>query len=95
VVRPDGAESGAADDLLGQDVRVTVVAAQSESEVLAVPVSAIVSTQDGQTSVTVSENGGQHQVDVVVDIVAGGFAEVSAVTGQDLEAGDAVVVGAS
>ncbi|MGW4803372.1 peptidoglycan-binding protein [Kitasatospora sp. NPDC004272] len=80
--------------LEGQDVRITVVAASTQGEVLAVPASAVSSGVDGRTSVTVLEPGGARRtVEVATGVVADNFVEVRPATGAALNPGDQVVVG--
>jgi hypothetical protein len=84
---------GDARSFLGQDVRVTLVASSSHGKVLVVPVSAIVTTADGHTSVVVDADGGQRTVDVTVGITSEGLAQVTPQGGGSLAAGSRVVVG--
>ncbi|MEU8923459.1 peptidoglycan-binding protein [Kitasatospora sp. NPDC048545] len=80
--------------LEGQDVRITVVAASTPGEVLAVPASAISSGVDGRTSVSVvAPDGSRRTVEVTAGVVADGFVEVGPATGTALAPGEQVVVG--
>ncbi|WP_411293208.1 peptidoglycan-binding protein [Streptomyces sp. CBMA156] len=91
VVTPDAPWDPA---LEGQDVRITVVAASTQGEVLAVPSSAISSGVDGRTSVSVAgPDGARRAVDVTAGVAADGFVEVKPAAGAELKAGEQVVVG--
>lgn len=77
----------------GQNVRVTITAAATDGNVLAVPEGAITAPADGQTSVTVvTSTGERRRVRVEAGISADGFVEVTPVGGP-LKAGEQVVVG--
>ncbi len=77
----------------GLDVRVTITAAQTEGEVLVVPVSAVSAGADGRTTVSVlGQEGTVRRVEVRVGVNGNGFVEVSAIN-EALRAGDRVVVG--
>ncbi|MFJ9109614.1 peptidoglycan-binding protein [Streptomyces sp. NPDC102283] len=83
-----------ADALSGREVRVTVAAAQSRGKVFAVPVTALVSTPDGSSAVSVLRaDGRRDRVKVRPGMEADGFVEVGPVEGDVLVAGDQVVVG--
>ncbi|MFE4513259.1 peptidoglycan-binding protein [Kitasatospora sp. NPDC056783] len=91
VVTPDAPWDPA---LEGQDVRITVVAASTQGEVLAVPSSAISSGVDGRTSVSVAgADGTRRTVEVTAGVAADGFVEVKAAAGAELKPGEQVVVG--
>ncbi|WP_406053677.1 peptidoglycan-binding protein [Streptomyces sp. NBC_01077] len=92
VVRPNQA---IASSLTGQDVRVTVEAASTVAKALVVPVSAISSSADGKSVVTVVEDSGaQRRVVVKASTSGDGFIAVSPSAGETLREGDEVVVGA-
>ncbi|MGW2253582.1 peptidoglycan-binding protein [Kitasatospora sp. NPDC001660] len=79
--------------LEGQDVRITIVEAATSGEVLAVPASAISSSVDGRTTVTVAAaDGSRRPVEVTAGVVADNYVQVTAKNG-DLRAGDPVLVG--
>ncbi|MQY05316.1 hypothetical protein ACRB68_33890 [Actinomadura sp. RB68] len=79
--------------LNNQDARITVTAAATESQVLAVPEGAITAPADGQASVTVlTGKGERRRVPVIAGMSADGFVEVRPQGGQ-LHEGDKVVVG--
>ncbi|WP_354641198.1 peptidoglycan-binding domain-containing protein [Kitasatospora camelliae] len=78
---------------LGEEVRLTVQAAASTEPVLVVPVSAVASTPDGKTQVTVVRDGRREQVEVVCGMTGGGSVEVRPVEGAVLADGEQVVVG--
>ncbi|GGN83225.1 hypothetical protein GCM10010112_61340 [Actinoplanes lobatus] len=80
-------------DLAGQDVRLTVTAASSESEVLVVPLAAVSAGADGKTSVTVVDGTARRRVEVVPGLVGDGFVQVTTVDGAALEPGAQVLVG--
>lgn len=82
-------------ELVNANVRVTVLAASTESEVLVVPLAAVSSTADGATRVSVLNGADVDPMDVAVSagISADGFVEVTASGSDALEAGDRVVVG--
>lgn len=91
VITPDAPWDPA---LEGQDVRITVVAASTQGEVLAVPSSAISSGVDGRTSVSVAgADGTRRTVEVTAGVAADGFVEVRPAAGADLRPGEQVVVG--
>ncbi|MFE7588675.1 peptidoglycan-binding protein [Kitasatospora sp. NPDC057512] len=91
VVTPDAPWDPA---LEGQDVRITVVAASTQGEVLAVPSSAISSGVDGRTSVSVAgADGTRRTVEVTAGVAADGFVEVKPAAGAELRPGEQVVVG--
>lgn len=79
--------------LNGENVQLTVVAASSKGEVLAVPSSAVSTSADGLTGVTVREGRTERRVPVSVGVSGDGFVQVTPVEGARLEAGDQVVVG--
>lgn len=76
----------------GLDVRLTITAAQTDGDVLIVPLSAVSSAADGKTTVTVVAGDAQRRVDVRPGISGDGFVEVAPLDGV-LNAGDLVVVG--
>ncbi|MFD4660175.1 peptidoglycan-binding protein [Kitasatospora sp. NPDC058444] len=91
VITPDAPWDPA---LEGQDVRITVVAASTQGEVLAVPSSAISSGVDGRTSVSVAgADGTRRTVEVTAGVAADGFVEVRPAAGAELRPGEQVVVG--
>ncbi|MEU1288736.1 peptidoglycan-binding protein [Kitasatospora sp. NPDC005856] len=91
VITPDAPWDPA---LEGQDVRITVVAASTQGEVLAVPSSAISSGVDGRTSVSVAgADGTRRTVEVTAGVAADGFVEVRPAAGTELRPGEQVVVG--
>ncbi|MFJ1751599.1 peptidoglycan-binding protein [Kitasatospora sp. NPDC088134] len=79
--------------LTAQDVRVTVAAASSEGKVLVVPVSAVSSTADGRTVVTVLRAGRRERVEVTPGISGDGCAEIRPTAPGTVVEGDRVVVG--
>lgn len=86
----------------GQDVKVRVVSAVTDTEVLAVPVTAIVSNGSGDTEVVVVRKGATsvsdadpRRVAVTVGAVGGGWAEVTPGDGAELSEGDPVQLSAS
>ncbi|OKK10382.1 hypothetical protein AMK33_14295 [Streptomyces sp. CB02400] len=79
--------------LNGENVQLTVVAASSEGEVLAVPSSAVSTGADGLTAVTVRKGRTELRVPVTVGMSGDGFVQVTPVEGARLEAGARVVVG--
>jgi hypothetical protein len=83
----------------GQDVRVSVVGAQSAGEVLAVPVTAVFGDPSGGRSVVVVEpaptpdgEATQRRLAVTVGVVGGGWAEVTPVDKAGLDAGMTVML---
>lgn len=79
---------------LGADVRVTITAGSTGSEVLVVPVAAINTGVDQTTTVTVQRpDGTQRTVQVQAGVTANGFVQVSPVGSAELGPGDRVVVG--
>ncbi|WP_162907960.1 peptidoglycan-binding protein [Allorhizocola rhizosphaerae] len=80
-------------DWNGLDVRLTVTAAQTSSEVLVVPVAAISASADGRTTVSVANpDGSQTTVEVRPGVSANGYVEIIPV-GVSLQEGDRVVIG--
>ncbi|WP_240981671.1 MULTISPECIES: peptidoglycan-binding protein [unclassified Streptomyces] len=78
----------------GADVRLTIVAASSRDEVLAVPSSAISAGADGQMFVTVRRAQLEHRVAVRVGMTGDGFVQISPVSDLDvISQGDQVVIG--
>lgn len=77
----------------GQDARITVTEATTDSPVLAVPEAAISTGADGRTTVTVLDaSGAQHVVQVSAGASADGLVAVTPVGGS-LARGEQVVVG--
>ncbi|WP_148283146.1 MULTISPECIES: peptidoglycan-binding protein [Kitasatospora] len=77
----------------GQDVRITIVEAATSGEVLAVPSSAISSSVDGRTTVTVvAADRSRREVEVTAGVIADNFVQVTAKEGE-LQPGDQVLVG--
>lgn len=79
--------------LIGQTVRLSVVVSDSAEPVLVVPVAAVSSGADAQTTVTVVDpSGASRVVPVIVDGTGDGYVAVSAPDGR-LRQGDSVAVG--
>ena len=79
---------------LGADVRLTILAASTPTEVLVVPIAAIISSADGGTLVTVVEPGGNlRRVGITVGANANGMVEVTPTSGASLAEGELVVTG--
>ncbi|MFB7943831.1 peptidoglycan-binding protein [Kitasatospora phosalacinea] len=79
--------------LVGQDVRLTVVAASSSGPVLVVPLSAVSATADGRTVVTVREGDRRRRVEVNPGAVGEGVVEIRPLTAGSVKEGDQVIVG--
>lgn len=86
----------------GQDVKVRVVSATTDAEVLAVPVTAIVENGSGDTEVVVVDKGATsiadanpRRVKVVTGVTGGGWVQVTPAGGASLQAGDPVQLSAS
>jgi peptidoglycan hydrolase-like protein with peptidoglycan-binding domain len=80
-------------DLVGQDVGVTIATASSGVMTWIVPISAVTTTADGHTSVTILGHGGrQFEMAVVPGLVAGGRQGITPISGA-FHAGDRVVIG--
>ncbi|MFI9106638.1 peptidoglycan-binding protein [Streptomyces fildesensis] len=78
----------------GQDVRITITAAATDTAVLAVPQAAISAGADTRTTVTVvGPAGAQRVVQVKAGVSADGMVEVTPQGGGTLTAGETVVVG--
>jgi HlyD family secretion protein len=78
----------------GLDVRVTITAARTNSEVLVVPLSAVSAGADGKTTVSVVNAGGSvSRVEVRAGVSGDGFVEVTPI-GETLAVGAQVVVSA-
>lgn len=81
-------------DLAGADVRITMVAASTEDEVLVVPLSAVSAAADGTTVVMkVDPLSGRERVVVTAGVSGDGYVEVRPSRAGALAAGDEVVVG--
>jgi hypothetical protein len=90
-VKPDTAMPA---ELAGQDVRLTVEAASSKREVLAVPYSAVSAAADGTTVVTVlGRTGDRRRVEVRTGLSGDGLVQVRPAGGAELAEGDKVIVG--
>jgi peptidoglycan hydrolase-like protein with peptidoglycan-binding domain len=96
VIRPDAALPAVWAD---QDVRVRVISAESEGEVMAVPVTAVFGDGSGQRDVIVLDSAPgsdgpatRRRVPVEVGVVGGGWAEVRAAGGETLEVGATVLL---
>ncbi|PPS77217.1 MULTISPECIES: peptidoglycan-binding protein [Streptomyces] len=90
VVKPDKAWSAA---FAGQDVRITVTAAATAKDVLAVPEAAITAGADTRTAVTVvTDTGVRRTVRVTTGVSADGLVQITPV-GARLGPGARVVVG--
>jgi multidrug efflux pump subunit AcrA (membrane-fusion protein) len=77
----------------GQDVRLTITAAETSGPVLTVPQAAVSAGADGQSYVSVSEAGQERRrVPVKAGVSADGFVGVSPLSG-GLAVGDQVVIG--
>lgn len=78
----------------GTSLRVTVEVGSTGTPVLAVPVAAVYTGADGQARVKVQRgNGKVDTVAVTLGLSAGGFVAVNPAAGQQMVAGDRVVVG--
>lgn len=78
----------------GKNVRIVIDTASTSGEVLAVPLSAVVTTANGTTTVTrVAPDGTQTVVPVTTGLSADGMVEVSPAGQVELRAGDQVRVG--
>ncbi|WP_432062952.1 peptidoglycan-binding protein [Streptomyces sp. S1] len=84
---------GVSAEFSGADVRLTIVAASSQGEVLAVPSSAISAGADGLMSVTVRDGGQERRVPVRVGMTGDGFVQISSDGPARIAQGDQVVVG--
>ncbi|MDB1086418.1 peptidoglycan-binding domain-containing protein [Streptomyces sp. ACA25] len=80
-------------ELAGQDVRLTIEAASTETPELVVPAAAITSTAGGETVVTVSEEDGRRQVRVTPGTSGEGFVAVVPARDDELSAGERVITG--
>ncbi|MFZ1490585.1 MAG: peptidoglycan-binding domain-containing protein [Ilumatobacteraceae bacterium] len=82
-------------ELAGANLRVTISAASTDAPTLVVPVTAISSSADGTTSVSVLPDGSDAPVlvPVTVGLTADGFVAVEPVDPATLATGDRVVVG--
>ncbi|WP_329024345.1 hypothetical protein [Streptomyces sp. NBC_00690] len=90
-VKPDAALPAS---FSGEDVRLTIEAASSGSEVLAVPSAALSAGADGRTTVSVLESGGsQRRVEVRTGMSGNGLVQITSVPTARLSPGDRVVVG--
>ncbi|MFD9029737.1 peptidoglycan-binding protein [Streptomyces sp. NPDC059567] len=80
--------------LAGQGVRLTVEAAATTAETLAVPVSAVFAGADGRTSVTVLGAGGaQTRIEVTTGATGDGYVEIHPRTPGQLTEGARVITG--
>lgn len=78
----------------GEDVRVQISRASSKGKVLAVPVSAISMSGEGEAKVVVVHDGKQSDVPVTVGATGGGYAQVTPTGSAQISEGDRVIVGA-
>ncbi len=80
-------------EFAGQDVRLTIRAASTDGEVLAVPTAAVSSQADGRTTLSViTKSGKQSRVEIRTGMSGDGNVEVTPVSGT-LSPGDRVVLG--
>lgn len=81
------------DEIIGENVRVTIPVSSTGGEVLAVPAAALSATADGSTIVQVeNDDGDLETVTVETGLAAQGLVEVAPIDGA-LDEGDLVVVG--
>lgn len=81
------------DEIIGENVRVTIPVSSTGGEVLAVPAAALSATADGSTIVQVeNDDGDLETVTVETGLAAQGLVEVAPIDG-GLDEGDLVVVG--
>lgn len=81
------------DELIGENVRVTIPVSSTGGEVLAVPAAALFATADGSTRVEIeNDDGSLRVVTVETGLAADGLVEITPLDG-DIEAGDLAVVG--
>ena len=82
-------------ELTGTNLRVTIAAASSDTEILVVPITAISSAADGTTTVAVLAAGSRDPVpvQVITGISADGFVAIEPADPAALYDGDKVVVG--
>lgn len=83
------------DELIGENVRLTIPVSSTGGEVLAVPAAALYATADGSTHVEIEEEDGTlRPVRVETGLAAEGLVEITPVEGE-IEEGDLAVVGRS
>jgi peptidoglycan hydrolase-like protein with peptidoglycan-binding domain len=81
------------DELIGQNLRLTIPVNSTGGDVIAVPAAALYATADGSTRVEIEdEDGSLRTVTVETGLAAGGLVEVRPVDG-DISEGDLAVVG--
>lgn len=80
------------DHWIGLNVRATVVANRTAGPVLAVPVSAVMTDTNGQTYLRTASTTPSTRLDVEIGVVAGGYVQVTPLSGT-LTTGEAVVIG--
>ena len=80
------------EELIGQNLRLTIPVSTTGGEVLAVPAAALYATADGSTKVEIEEDGSLRTVTVETGLAAGGLVEISPVDDEIAE-GDLAVVG--
>jgi hypothetical protein len=91
VVTPDKPLS---QNWIGQDIRVTIIGASTPGPVISVPLAAVSTGADAQSSVTVvGSDGTQRRVLVTAGVSADGDVEVTPVSPGTLKVGDNVVIG--
>ncbi len=79
-----------------QDVQITITAARSKGEVLAVPEAAVFAAASGMTYVTkVTAHGQQTRVPVRIGVTGNGMVQIIPADGAVISAGDRVVTGES
>jgi hypothetical protein len=95
-VRITPTDDGAAADLNGAGVVVTIPIESTGGEVLVVPVAALTARADRTTWVELLDpDGTRHDVEVTAGLQADGLVEVSAADGSSLSEGDRVMIGGS
>ena len=79
----------------GADIRVTVVRNLSRGEVLAVPQSAVFTSADGSSWLLQPSGTGKKSLKIAVEtgVVGAGYVQVTPASGDQLSAGDEVIVG--
>jgi peptidoglycan hydrolase-like protein with peptidoglycan-binding domain len=98
IVEPD--DPALLRDYVGFPARISITVSSTDGDVLAVPVAAISVGPDGDSRVEVERDpsaadGAIEFVKVTVGLSAEGYAEITAIEGASLAAGDRVVVGES
>lgn len=80
---------------LGSSMKITVTTGGTSDSVLAVPISAIFSEQDGESFIRTIQGSSDHRISVNLGAVVDGWAQISPADGAAITEGDKVIVGSN